>query len=134
MFPGGQFPPSLAVDGGGDTTSWFSAGSSGPPPVYLWRAAGPTRITRIEIYNNLRNPIANTSKPFGFATVTIEVLNGDKVVFTQADAPYPRGQAPNHHLDVSLDAVGTAVRLSFKTPDDPTCGGFSDLKVFGNPA
>ena len=132
VFAGNQFPPSLATDGGGDATSWFSAGAGGPTPVLSWRAAGPTRIRRVEVYNNLQNPIASAAKPFGFANVKVEVLNGDQVVFS-VDAAYPRGAAPSHHTDVTLDVVGTSIRLTFTGPDDLTCGGISDLKVFGNP-
>ncbi|MGQ0618006.1 MAG: DUF6777 domain-containing protein [Acidimicrobiia bacterium] len=132
--PDGFFPASLAVDGDVGT-SWFSAGefADGDTSTYTWSVDEPVPIVRIEVLSNARHDDPALRTGFGFVTMTIEVfdVNGDRV-YESADIPL--AGTPDPDVSVELDiggstVRGTEVRISLTGHEDPTCGGFSELRI-----
>jgi hypothetical protein len=122
-----EFPPSLATDGD-PTTSWFSAGSSdGPFSTFTWKGARDDLITDVTITGNQQHANPAFRKGFGFATTTLEILaaNGT-VVFTQ-NMPGPNDQVGV--LTFHPGVVGRSVLLKLNDHLNPTCGGFSGIRV-----
>jgi hypothetical protein len=115
------FPAGLAVDGSVGT-SWFSLGPGVGPAVFTW--TGPrTEITEVSFVGNASNNEPSFRTGFGFASVTLEVLDGGSVVYNSSGGGNGWTFQPN--------AVGNTVRLTFTGHESVDCGGFSELVVRG---
>ena len=118
-----------AVDGD-RTTSWFSAGSSDVTPTFTWTASSELCISSIDFFNNVMNTTPEYRNDFGFDTVTVEIVNaGGAVVWTET-----RSLAGRPDPDIGLEPGGVrgqSIRLIFARHDDPRCGGFSEISVWG---
>jgi hypothetical protein len=134
VFPGGNFPPALAVDGD-DTTSWFSGGSNadGADSTYTWELPGPGQMTfdSITIKGNGNNSMRNARQNFGFESVTIAVVDLSGIATFEQTLELPG--TPDPTVTVSPGEVGHEIVLTFHGHEDPTCGGFSELEVTGHP-
>jgi uncharacterized protein DUF6777 len=123
------YPASLALDGN-PATSWFSLGVKDPAgsetSVFTWTASKDHQITGIQLVGNGANSNPSFRSGFGFGSATIEVLNSfGGTVFTQ-EVSFPNGD-PN--TNVSLNALGKVVRITFHHHQSPDCGGFAELHV-----
>src|SRR5581483_10226646 len=73
----GQFPASAGVDGN-PRTSWFSAGArDGNTTTYTWSGQRDDRITEIVIVGNAQNSDPANRRGFGYASVVIQVVDGN---------------------------------------------------------
>jgi hypothetical protein len=124
VFPGNDFPASLAVDGS-RLTSWFSNGAGdGPTETFRWTGQRDDVIASVAILSNAQHP---QFPGFGFGSVQIEVRDAsDGVVFGETRT-LPGATDPD--VTVSPNVVGRSVLLTFTGHDDPTCGGFSELVI-----
>jgi hypothetical protein len=122
-----QYPPSLAVDGD-PTTSWFSAGAGdGPSSTFTWQGPRNQLITSISITGNEHDADPNTRDHFGYAQTEIQVVNSaGSVVFDQT---YQGPSDANRDITATVNATGQTVRLLLKNREDPSCGGFAELRV-----
>lgn len=123
------FPGDLAVDGD-ITTSWFSDGRGGDDPfddaeLFTWTTPGQALISDIEIVGNGSNPKYSTG--YGFASITIEVIDvNNGVVFSQT-VPFP----VTGSVTVQPGVVGAAIDVILNGHESPDCGGFAELYVRG---
>ena len=125
-----NFDKSLSVDGRLDT-SWFSQGpeGGGGPSVYSWSTVTDRCIARIEVDDNSQHSQPQFRTGYGFESATVRVLQGNTVVYEESillpgtpDGPF------------AVDTGGVQadrVILELGGHEDPTCGGFSELRVLG---
>ena len=126
-FPGGQYPVSNALDGSA-ATSWFSAGNAdGDTSTFTWQGSRTDLITDVVITGNGENADPSIRSGFGFNGITVQVLDGDVVKFSQ-DVPFPAGSNGNS-VTVKPNVKGQIVRLLLHGHQDPTCGGFGEIQV-----
>jgi tRNA A-37 threonylcarbamoyl transferase component Bud32 len=126
-FPGGQYPASNALDGSA-ATSWFSAGSAdGDTSTFTWQGARTDLITDVVITGNAQNADPSVRSGFGFNSITVQVLDGDVVKFSQ-DVAFPDASNGNS-VTVKPNVKGQIVRLLLHGHQDPTCGGFGEIQV-----
>ena len=121
----------LGVDGN-PATSWFSAGVSdsagSETSVYTWTANKDHQITGIQLVGNGANSTPAFRSGYGFTSATFEVLNSfGGTVFSQDVSFASTGSDPVANL--SLNALGKIVRITFHHHQSPDCGGFGDLHV-----
>jgi hypothetical protein len=125
-FPGGEYPASNALDGSA-ATSWFSAGNAdGDTSTFTWQGSRTDLITDVVITGNGENADASIRSGFGFNSITVQVLDGDVVKFSQ-DVPFPAGGT--NSVTVKPNVKGQIVRLLLHGHQDPTCGGFGEIQV-----
>ena len=122
------FPVGQAVDGA-TNTDWYSNGSTGgDSEIFDWTIANgsDTVLTGIET-----DP--ESMGGFGFKLAQVSVLNaaGD-TVYTTDFIGLPANRVD---LDVSFPegTVGNQVRILLVDHEDTACGGFAELRVFGQP-
>lgn len=119
VFPG--FDASLAIDGSA-ATSWFSTGPGAGPSIFTW--TGPRKeITNVSFVGNGANSEPTFQSGFGFAAVTIEILDGGAVVWS--------GSGGGNGGDFAPGVTGDQVRMTFTGHESNDCGGFSELTVMG---
>lgn len=119
------FPASMAVDGDVGT-SWFSSGPGQGDSIFTW--SGPAvEIERIEVTGNGSHSNPDFRTNYGFASMTVEVLSGGQVVFSQVVS---MAGTPDRPGPVDVGGIsGDQVRLILSGHEDPSCGGFSELRV-----
>lgn len=130
-----EFPAELGIDG--DTsTSWFSAGP-GPDgtSTFTIALAEPSTITRMTFEGNQNHADPNVRFGFGFGDWTIEMVDASGEVVASVNSD-PGGGDQGH--DISVPEEGgewgvVEIRFIGRGHQDPTCGGFSELQVFGYP-
>jgi|GEM_PF-2604195 len=124
-----EYPTHLAIDGD-DTTSWFSAGSQvdGDYSFFRWTGAQDDLITSVGVLSNKNHQDPNVRTGYGFASVTVQVLDaGNTVVFEQN---VTLDGTPDPDMFVQPNVVGRTVILFFYGHEAPDCGGFSELQIF----
>lgn len=127
------YPPSLAVDGD-LSTSWLSSASSqrNVLTTFTWNAGLPDRcISRIQLMGNGENANPEFRLAHGFHTAQIRVLRADDTVVL--DKFYDLGGSPDPPIDLETEGVyGSRIVLDFPSIENvDCCGGFSELRVFG---
>ena len=128
-----NFEKELSVDGRLDT-SWFSQGpeGGGGPSVYSWSTVTDRCIARIEVDDNSQHAQPSFRTGFGFESATVRVLQGNTVVFEET-VLLPG--TPDGAFAVDTGGVeGSRVILELSGHEDPTCGGFSEVRVLGGAA
>jgi hypothetical protein len=129
-FPTGEFPASLAADGS-RSTSWFSAGpDAGSGTTFVWGPPDGSRrlISKVLVVNNAGHSRSDFRTGFGFGQVTVAVLRGGDVVFEKT---FSLPGTPDPNVEVKPQVAGDVVRLFFSGHEDPTCGGISEIVVYG---
>ena len=119
-----DFFPSRAVDNS-TSTSWFSSGpGSGGTTVFTWSASTDFHITSVEFIGNGSHSVGAFRSGFGFTTVQVLLLDAsNNVVATRTGSGF--GDT------FGFDHVARSVQLVFSGHEDPSCGGFSELDIFG---
>ena len=127
----GDFRAELAVDND-LTTSWFSAGSGqdGGVSVFEWIADDVVTIEQLSILSNADHANRDFRTGFGFDSVRVTIgVTPSSIVFDQT---FSLAGTPDPDVIVPVGGVeGAIVRLEFSGHEDPTCGGFAELFVFG---
>ncbi len=123
-----DFPPRLSIDG--DTgTSWFSSGpGQDGTSAYTITLAHASTVTQIQFVGNEHHRNTQFRQGFGFRSWRIELLASGRVVRT-INASGSGTQSQNH--DVPGLSEITEVRFVGWDHEDPTCGGFAELRVMG---
>jgi hypothetical protein len=132
-FPTGEFPARLAVDGS-KSTSWFSAGpDAGGGSTFVWGPPDGSKrfIQTVKFFNNALHSRSDFRTGFGFAQVTVAVLDGSKTVFEKT---FALPGTPDPNITVQPKVEGDVVRLFFTGHEFPQCGGISELIVTGRAA
>jgi len=130
VFGGDDFPPHLSIDGA-INTSWFSSGPEGGngPSVYDWTIVTERCIERIEVDDNSGHNDPDFRQGFGFDAVAVRVLHGGAIVFEESIS---LPGTPDGPFTVDTGGVqGSRVLLEFSGHENQSCGGFSELRVFG---
>ena len=123
----GQYAASRGIDGS-TGTSWFSAGASdGPTSTYSWAGARDDTITSITIIGNAANSDPNVRHHFGYTHVEIQVFNGAGAVVYDQSFPGPSDAAGT--VQANPNVAGRRIVLTLSGREDPSCGGFSELRV-----
>ncbi len=126
-----NFGVGLSVDGNA-SSSWFSDGDpdgENDSEVYTWTFGGDNDIFLARVETDPEQ--FNGGGQFGFATVTVRVLDagGGEVFNTGAIG------LSEFRVDISevfpAGLAGRTVQLVLVGHQDPSCGGFSELRVFG---
>lgn len=114
-------------------SNWFSDGKGGGGPdadseLFTWlrNLSGDTSITRIET-----DPETFPDGAFGFSIVEVRVWSSaNEVVFFSGPLTMTASRVD---LDVSVPdgTRGNRVVLTLINHEDPSCGGFSEFRVFG---
>ncbi len=125
-----DFPPILSADGDA-STSWFSRGPEEGPTVYSWVLSQPTCIARIELVGNALHSNPAFREGFGFEAVTVKLLDAsNRIVFME---PHPLVGTPDPDLAVETGGVeASRLLLEFTGHENIDCGGFAELRVFGD--
>ena len=119
-----EYGPAKAIDGLRET-AWFSDGEDGGAASYRWRAGAEECITSIEVAGNALHPMFAMN--YGFAQVTVEVVNGNgEAVYSER---HSLPGTPDPDLMVDVNREGIEVNLLFEGAESPECGGFSELFV-----
>jgi hypothetical protein len=123
-----QYSTSLAIDGD-DTTSWFSAGSNvdGKYSFFRWTGAQDDLITSVGILSNKNHQDPNVRTGYGFASVTVQVLDSANTAVFEQNVPLDG--TPDPDVFVQPNVVGRTVILFFYGHEAPDCGGFSELQI-----
>ncbi|HLF74703.1 MAG TPA: protein kinase [Anaerolineales bacterium] len=122
-----DFPASLAVDGD-PTTSWWSAGPEGNgTTTYIWTGVRDDFIAAIELISNRENEVVAFRTEYGFAEVTVQVLDARGTLVFEESANLDGTPDPDVH--VFPNVVGRSIRLIFTGSEAPDCGGFGELKI-----
>lgn len=132
-----QFTAELAVDGN-LSTSWFSSGpeGAGAPSVYTWRLdpSGPYTeicIDQVHFFDNTDHFNMDFRDGYGFASATIRLIDAnDQPVFERL-VPLPEDPDGDHDV-VTGGVTAQRVVLELSGHENPTCGGFSELQIFGS--
>jgi hypothetical protein len=124
-----EFPAMLGIDGD-PSTSWFSAGSQvdGDASVFTWSTDRQWVIKQVVIEGNGANADAANRIDYGFESVTVEVLSGETVSYSET---FGLPGTPDPTVTARPDAPGDTVRLTFTGHEAPDCGGFGELTVTG---
>ena len=123
-----SYPVALATDGN-VATSWFSRGSQvdGPTTTFTWTYTKEELITHVKVVGNSANSTVAFRRNFGYAAVTIRVLDdGGNVDFEQT-VQLPG--TPDPDAFVQPGVRGRSVQLVFSGGEAPDCGGFAELEV-----
>ena len=122
------FPASLAVDGD-LSTSWFSAGTIGgdESPSYVWTGVQDDFIASVELISNREHQVVDFRTGYGFASVTIQVLDGQGNVVFEETAELPG--SPDPDIRLTPNVTGRSIRMVFAGGEAPDCGGFGELKI-----
>jgi hypothetical protein len=126
---GAEFEARLAVDGDLQT-SWFSAGSRAEPTgrsTFEWDADEDLCITQVSIEGNGRHLNPSYRLNYGFARVTVEVV--DEASAAQSSEARELPGTPDPLVSVMPNTRGRGVRLIFDGHENVDCGGFAELIV-----
>jgi hypothetical protein len=125
VFPGGEFPARLAIDGSA-ATSWFSAGPENGNSTFAWQ--GPeAMIQSIKLVSNRNHARPDFRTGFGFGQVTIELYDSQQRLVFEQSAALPG--TPDPDVTFQPNAVGNRMLIHFSGHEDPTCGGFAELQI-----
>ena len=114
---------------GDNATSWFSGG--GNDIEYTWSSAADRCIERIEVDDNSMHASAELQVNYGFQQASVRVLQDDAIVFEET---VPLLSSPDGDYAVETGgAIGSKVVLVLGPTDGAFFGGFSELRVFGDP-
>jgi hypothetical protein len=122
------YPASLATDGD-PSTSWFSAGAikGDGAPIYIWTGAQDDFIASIDIVSNREHQVVAFRTGYGFAEVTVQVLDSaGNIVFEESAR---LDGTPDPDVRVTSNVAGRSIRLIFSGGEAPDCGGFAELYV-----
>lgn len=124
-----DFPASFGIDGD-PTTSWFSAGTQvdGAASTFTWSTDGQWVIKQVVIEGNGANADPANRIGYGFESVTVEVLSGDSVSYSET---FGLPGTPDPTVTARPDAPGDTVRLTFTGHEAEDCGGFGELTITG---
>ena len=122
------YPASLAVDGD-LSSSWFSAGSikGDNNPTYTWTGQQDDLIASIDLISNREHRVADFRTGYGFASVTVQVLDAQGNVVFEEGASLDGTPDPDVHF--TPNKVGRSIRLIFAGGEAPDCGGFGELRI-----
>lgn len=128
------FPSALSVDGD-QSTSWFSRGSEfkggDNPSTYTWDIGATRCISRIILRNNSANTEPDFQEGYGFQSVTVRVfIDGTSLVYEET-FPLPGTPDPLVMAETG-GVVGSRVVLEWDGHENPSCGGFSELEIWGS--
>ena len=113
------------------STSWFSGPvGGGLPTEYVWATLGERCVTRIEIEGNGMHANPDWQMDTGFGSVRVRVITIDSEVAFEETRQLGGTPDPARSIETS-GAIGNRVVLQFFDPENPTGGGFSELRVFG---
>ena len=118
----------MATDGNA-ATSWFSRGSQvdGPTTTFTWTYTKDELITHVKLVGNGANSTVAFRRNYGYASVTIRVLDDAGKVDFEQSVPLPG--TPDPDAFVQPGVRGRSVQLVFSGGEAPDCGGFAELEV-----
>ena len=130
-----QFGVGRAVDGFRGT-SWFSDGNSdGNTEEFRWRFTDDggcdIYIRRIEIDPETFEANGQVGGQFGFAQILIRVFDANGNLTYSSSTMSLAGFKVDVELTLPATTIGEAVVLTLIGHQDPICGGFDELRVFG---
>lgn len=120
--------PATRANDGDHTTSWFT---SEKMPAFTWTSAADRCIERIEVDDNSMHANAMLRVNYGFQQSVVQVLQDGIVVFEET-VPLPGSPDGNYVVETG-GAIGSSVVLQLGPNDGAFLGGFSELRVFGDP-
>jgi len=121
--------PATRANDGDNTTSWFSGG--GATAEYTWSSEADRCIDRIEVDDNSMHANTMFQTDYGFQQAVVRVLQDDTIVFEEL-VPLPGSPDGNYAVETG-GAIGSEVVLVLGPTDGAFFGGFSELRVFGDP-
>ncbi|PZC42671.1 MAG: hypothetical protein DK306_002263 [Chloroflexi bacterium] len=124
-----EFNAGLAIDGS-ISSSWFSSGSTGEgadTSGFVWTAPAPETIAVIRITGNGGHSNPDFRTGFGFAIVTVQILDAGGNLVWQDEAGLPG--TPDPTVSFTPDVEGLTVVLIFGDHEASNCGGFAELSV-----
>ena len=121
--------PATRANDGDNTTSWFSGGNG--TAQYTWLSAANRCIERIEVDDNSMHANAELRVNYGFQQSIVRVLQDDLVVFEEV-VSLPASPDGNYLVETG-GTIGSQVVLELGPNDASFFGGFSELRVFGDP-
>lgn len=120
-----QFAVGLAVDGSAGS-SWFSAG--GGTATYTWAVDQPVDVTTVAIISNAAHDFPDFRTGFGFEAVTVRLLLAGEEI-ASFDYALPGTPDPDVVVELGDPIAADQIVLDFSGGEDPTCGGFSELRI-----
>jgi hypothetical protein len=128
VWPG--YPAAYSVDGDLHT-SWFSEGpAEGDPVAFTWRLVTPRCIKELTFEGNAVNDNPDWRTNYGFASVTVSVLDEVSTVMFEETQQLPGTPDPPRSFYTG-GVVGTRVVLQLRDHENDFSGGFAELVVIG---
>lgn len=128
------FPSALSVDGD-QSTSWFSRGSDfkgdDNPSTYTWEIGATRCISSIILRNNSANTNPDFQQGYGFQSVTVRVFVGVGELVYEETFELPGTPDPLVTVETG-DVIGSRIVIQWDGHENPSCGGFSELEVWGS--
>ena len=123
----GSYAATRATDGN-ITTSWISGSADARSATFAWTGAGDEYIGGVAIISNAANATAGRRTNHGFASVTVQVLDGSGAV--EYEEVVELVGTPDPDVLVHPNVVGRSVRLLLGGPENPSGSGFAELTVW----
>jgi hypothetical protein len=131
---GAGFSPSRAVDGS-TSTNWFSNGATGgDTEVFDWilSSSSDVPLDRIETDpETYQDGDPETNDDYGFLVGRVTVINAAGQTVHDSGFITLNNRQVNLDIDFPPGLRGRQVRLTLVDHEQSDCGGFSELRVFG---
>ena len=126
-----NYGANLAFDGS-EQTSWFS---SGPGPdgtsVFTWTATQDLDILWVSVVSNRLHAEAEFRSGFGFAELEVRLLDAGGIPVASQTVEAIGGQVGFPSIAFPRSPTARTVQLVFRGHENPTCGGFAELRIQG---
>jgi hypothetical protein len=123
----GAYAATRAVDGD-ITTSWISGSGDSQSSTFVWTGIQDDYIGEVSIISNAANATVSRRTNHGFASVTIQVLDGSGDVVYEEEVGLEG--TPDPDVLIHPNVVGRSVRLLLAGPETPSASGFAEFVVW----